>query len=343
MRNSALAAFLLLSGTALGGTAQAQSCGAPQLLNSVAMTQIAGSNLMAVPVSINGTSRKFVIDTGDAGTQVSQAMVRDLGLPENTYSGQAKEFNVRGSHSAQDVRQRVRITDFAIGSMKGANMQFLISGDQALGDAKPYDGLLANDLFSNYDLDLDFAAKRMNYFGADHCPGQVAYWPEKPVAVVPVTIMDSKIVVPVTIDGQAIDAVIDTSADRTTMRRGIAEQKFGLDPGTPQMAPVEGLHDGLGERVYVHTFGLIGFEGVAVNNLPVLLQANSMTRSRQDNLTTGSRFHSTATTPIPDLSIGMDVLHRLHVYIAFAEKKLYVSPAGGGKSALPGIPAAPSN
>ncbi len=334
MRNSALTAFLLLPSVALGGTAQAQSCSAPQLLNSVAMTPVAGSNLMTVPVTINGTARKFVIDTGDPGTQVSRAMVRDQSLPENTYSANAMEYNVRGSHSAQDIRQRVRIADFAIGSMKGSSMLFLESNDQALGDTKPYDGLLANDMFNNYDLDLDFAAKRMNYFSADHCPGQVVYWPEKPVAVVPVTIRDSQIVVPVTIDGHEIDAVIDTSADRTVMRRGVAEQTFNLDPDSAQMTPVEGLRDGLGERVYTHTFGLIGFEGVAVNNLPVLIQTNSMVHASYGNITTGSRFRTATTPPIPDLSIGMDVLSHLHVYIAFAEKKLYVSPAGSGKSAV---------
>ena len=212
-------------------------------------------------------------------------------------------------------------------------MQFLISGDQALGDTEPYDGLIANDLFNNYDLDLDFAAKRMNYFSTNHCPGQVVYWPEKPVAVIPVTIRDSMIVVPVTIDGHTIDAVIDTSANRTVMRRGVAEHSFDLDTDTPQMTPVEGLRDGQGERVYTHTFGLIGFEGVAVNNLPVLIQANSMTHSSRSNVTTGSRFHSAVAT-IPDLSIGMDVLSHLHVYIAFAEMKLYVSPAGNGESAV---------
>ncbi len=333
MRNSALVAFLILSGTAVAGTARAQSCSAPQLLNSVAMTPVPGSNLMTVPITINGTARKFLIDTGDAGTQVSQAMVRDLALPENTYSGQAMEFDVKGSHSAQDVRQRVRTAEFQIGNMKGSDMLFLISPDQALGDTKPYDGLIANDLFSNYDLDLDFAAKRMNYFSANHCPGQVVYWPEKPVAVIPVTIRDSKIMVPVTIDGHAIDAVIDTSADRTIMRRGVAEQTFNLDPDSPQMTPVEGLRDGLGERVYTHTFGLIGFEGVAVNNLPVLIQTNSMIRAPHNNFTLGSRAQL-ATPPIPDLSIGMDVLSRLHIYIAFAEKKLYVSPAGNGESAI---------
>jgi hypothetical protein len=34
------------------------------------------------------------------------------------------------------------------------------------------------------------------------------------------------------------------------------------------------------------------------------------------------------------LIIGMDVLSRLHVYIAYREKRLYITPAGSGESVL---------
>jgi hypothetical protein len=30
---------------------------------------------------------------------------------------------------------------------------------------------------------------------------------------------------------------------------------------------------------------------------------------------------------IPDLALGMDVLHQLHVYAAFKQNKLYITPA----------------
>jgi hypothetical protein len=45
---------------------------------------------------------------------------------------------------------------------------------------------------------------------------------------------------------------------------------------------------------------------------------------------TGSRL-SAAPDPgerIPDLALGMDVLHQLRIYAAFGQTKLYVTPAG---------------
>lgn len=39
----------------------------------------------------------------------------------------------------------------------------------------------------------------------------------------------------------------------------------------------------------------------------------------------------------------MNVLKHLHVYIAYGEKKLYISPAGSGESVLFKPAAAPAN
>jgi ABC-type iron transport system FetAB ATPase subunit len=35
-----------------------------------------------------------------------------------------------------------------------------------------------------------------------------------------------------------------------------------------------------------------------------------------------------------EIIIGINVLRQLHIYIAYGEKKLYITPAGSGESAL---------
>jgi hypothetical protein len=322
---------MCVAGVASLSSAHAQTCAAPEFLNTIVMAPVAGSDLMTVPILINGKQKNFLLNTGEPTTQVSQALVRDLGLPESIYMAGTKELNVRGSHSADDARTRVRVAEFSLGSQKGTGLQFLVSDDRELGTGKPYDGLLSNDLFSNYDLDMDFGAKRLNYFGPDHCAGNVVYWSQKPVAVIPIIVRDSKIHVPVTIDGHQIDAVIDTGAARTAMRRDIAELTYDLKTDTPQMMPAGDLRDGRGGTVYSHTFPLLSFEGVDVKNPAILVQTNSMVRNRDKTVTLESRAQSNDPR-IPDLTIGMDLLHQLHVYIAFGEKKLYVTAAGTGET-----------
>jgi hypothetical protein len=55
-----------------------------------------------------------------------------------------------------------------------------------------------------------------------------------------------------------------------------------------------------------------------------------MVRPARSTATTGSRLSATPVvgTPVPDLALGMDVLHQLHIYAAFGQGKLYVTPAG---------------
>jgi hypothetical protein len=42
---------------------------------------------------------------------------------------------------------------------------------------------------------------------------------------------------------------------------------------------------------------------------------------------TGSHIYRLDNNVEPDVSIGMDILSKLHLYFAFSEHKLYVTPA----------------
>ena len=59
---------LLLSG---GGAVAAETCTLPQVADTAALTPVAGSNLMTVPVAINGKPKQFLLDIGTGPTEVS--------------------------------------------------------------------------------------------------------------------------------------------------------------------------------------------------------------------------------------------------------------------------------
>ena len=95
------------------------------------------------------------------------------------------------------------------------------------------------------------------------------------------------------------------------------------------MAQAGDLRDGVGERIYQHSFPQIAFGGVIANNVPALIQTNSMVHKINREPTLGSKAQFTADPGerIPDLALGMDVLHQLHLYVAFGQGNLYVTPA----------------
>ena len=349
MRNEILAAFIGLVGLNSVTAAQAQTpaptCATPKVAGQVVdLGTVPGSDLMTVPVEINNTPKQFLLDVNTTPDAVSQAAVVALHLPEVDQATQSNAFadlntasqfraavvDVKSGGTAMNYQARVRVASFTIAGANVQNLQFLVANDRDMGKSEPYDGVLTGSLFPQYDINFDFGGKHLSFLDPTTCtdPNQVAYWPHAAVAVIPMTIKNSRIVVPVTINGHSLDAVIDTGLPRTVMRRDIAEKLFGIKVDTPD-TPVDGdAEDGMGQQIYRHVFPQISFGGVTANNVPARIQTNSMIHPIHREPTLGSRaqFASTPADRIPDLALGMDMLHQLHLYAAFGQNQLYVTP-----------------
>jgi len=327
--------------------AQAPTCATPKVAGKIVdLGTVPGSDLMTVPVEINGTPKQFLLDINTTPDAVSQAAVAALHLPEVDQATQSNAFadlntpsqfraavvDVKSAGTAMNYQTRVRVASFAIAGTNVQNLQFLVANDRDMGKSEPYDGVLTGSLFPQYDINFDFGGKQLSFLDPTTCtdPNRVAYWPHAAVAVIPMTIKNGRIVVPVTINGHSLDAVIDTGLPRTVMRRDIAEKLFDIKVDTPD-TPADGdALDGMGQRIYRHVFPQISFGGVTANNVPARIQTNSMVHPihREPMLGSRAQFAATPADRIPDIALGMDMLHQLHLYAAFGQNQLYVTPAG---------------
>ena len=76
----AILAVLLTLG--LAGAAHAADCSPLQIENTVKMLPLDRANQILVPITLNGVERKFLFDTGGAFSAISQAAVKELGIPQ---------------------------------------------------------------------------------------------------------------------------------------------------------------------------------------------------------------------------------------------------------------------
>ena len=349
MRNEIMATLIALLGLNCAA-AQAQTpvptCATPKVAGKVIdLGTVPGSDLMIVPVEINDTPKQFLLDINTAPDAVAQTTVAALHLPEVDQTTQANAFadlntssqfkaavvDVKSAGTAMNYQARVRVASFTIAGATVQNLQFLVANDRDMGKSEPYDGVLTGSLFPQYDVNFDFGAKQLSFLDSTTCadPNQVAFWPHTVVAVIPMTIKNGRIVVPVTINGHSLDAVIDTGLPRTVMRRDIAERMFDIKTDTPD-TPADGdAEDGMGQQIYRHVFPQMSFGGVTADNVPARIQTNSMVHPIRREPTLGSRaqFATNPADRIPDLALGMDMLHQLHLYAAFGQNQLYVTPA----------------
>jgi predicted aspartyl protease len=305
---------LLLASLSTSSSAIAKECGPLKLLAS-AKLELQGKYRPSIPVTVNGSPKRFLLDTGGIYTQLTPRAASELNL--TIQSNATPIFNASGNLS----QGFAKVDTFALGGMSSSNVYLRISPSNF--DA---DGLIAPDLLNRYDVEMDFAGQKLNYFLSDHCPGKVIYWPHTDAAKVSITLADKRwIKVPVTLDGKEFLAIIDTGATSTTISTQTALDSFGLAPGSPGMEPAGNVNGDSNLASYFHTFSALTLDGITIKNLRMVVMPDKITNA-DAGLPKPYRGVQKR-MEMPELILGMDVLKHLHLYFAFDEHNLYVTSA----------------
>lgn len=203
-----------------------------------------------------------------------------------------------------------RLPSIVIGPLQQSNANYYVLPTNDVVGQSEFDGLLGGKFFKQYDADFDFGAGRLNIFL--HCAGQVVYWPAPAVAVVPFRLgSNNNIRFWVELDGKSVNAMLDTGASTTFLNPSRARRTFGVDVNAPG---VEKIGDISGASMYRRRFKTLAFEGVTIND-PLIVLTPDLTSDA-----------ATRDSP-PDLILGMTTLSQMHVYIAYKERKLYITAA----------------
>jgi predicted aspartyl protease len=307
------------------------SCPPLSLITSVDM-QIGSDGRIYVPAAINGAKKSMLVDTGGFFTEITQPVSEALKLsPRHT---RLEIVGVAGDETGLAVR-----AGFTLGKLHSDSMDFMVMpGNHSFApDVTDAAGLLAPNLLRVYDLDLDLDRRKLTLISPKHCDGKVVYWRAGSVAVIPVRInLDGHILVPVELDGERMTAVLDTGATTSVLNLDTARKDFGLEPGSND-APLNASLVNGEIKVYSHRFKTLALEGVAVANPKLTLMPDLMRGklyNPHNKLEGDTRIsNSVIETGLGDMILGMDILRHLHMYIAYKEQKLYVSPASGGPPA----------
>lgn len=256
---------------------------------------------VSVPITISGQSVSLLVDTGAIFSMLTEETVQRLGLKKlNTFGSGIMMFG------GKKVVFYVEPKDVNLGGLKADHMPMQVLPENTVpGDIG---GILAPNIMLHYDADFDFANAKFNLFSQEHCEGKVVYWTASPAATIRIGVdKEGHIVVPVTVDGHEIEATIDTGASRSVLSLEFAESVFGISASDPKLTPVKGRW-----KAVHYPFQALTLQGITVQNPDFELISDA-----------DSHLPVTA----PKLILGMGVLRQLHLYIAYREKKLYVTAA----------------
>ncbi len=288
----------LVFAAALVGALPAAAAGdcAPRKIVSVAMHTDAEGGVY-VPMTIGGHTVNMLIDTMSIDSMLTRSTAAALGL---TPLSLGKNYLVM--FGGQRIDRYVTAYGIDFGGLKTPSMNFLVMPD---GRMPPeVGGTFAPDILRAYDDDLDFAGKRLTLYSPTHCPGRAAG-----AALDFVFDDDRHIALPVGLDGKDLLPRLDTGASRSFMSLEAAAEIFEFDGTSPLLVPDS--DPDLGGRIYHYPFKRLSFGALAIADPDIVLVGDAQSR-----FPGGHRF-----------VLGMNLLRKLHLYIAYREKKLYVTGA----------------
>jgi len=293
MRMRFLMALALAGALLAGGASAEEKCKLGRFVTFPMAFDEAGA--VTVPMTVAGQEQRLLIDTGGVFSMLTEGSAKRLGLrPEMMHLQWMTMFG--GRKLDHYVEAPLTIAGVTI-----KNRAFVLIPDDQMPASD--DGILAPDILAVFDVDFDFAASKLSLFSQDHCEGQVVYWTHDPYAVVPFKLDEGRhIKLQVTLDGKKVKAYLDTGASQSVMSLESAADAFGLD--------AEVLKKAGGK----YQFKTLSLEGVTVNNPNILLIPDDKSKVL-------GGYNE------PELLIGIGILRRLHMYMAFKEHNLYVTPA----------------
>lgn len=343
--------LLAVSGATLpDAQAKTRGCGPLQEIASLTMSLLPDGSRVSVPLIINGKPVNLLVDTGTGMSSLTKPTATMLDVRKRSSPAvhllDKDGVKVNGYYVADS---------FQLGKLTAKDIPFLQDIDD---EDTRIGGAMGPDLMVRYDVEMDFGQERLSYFSQDHCPAHILHWSSDAVTQVPisirerardyppamlpsgsldlpsgilegmiaragVSILGTDIRTKVMLDGHEFTANIDTGLDNSTINSKAAQDYFGVmleerKPDASQAQSDQPAAAGV-EAVIVtasrqqHRFHNLTFGGVTVVNPLFVVKPVPMGVRRAGDPAS------------PDITIGMNVLRKLHLYFAFGERMLYVS------------------
>jgi hypothetical protein len=298
LAGAAFAAAMLF----FAGPATAADCKLVQITSLDASRDEAGG--LTVPATIEGRDKLLLIDTAGIYSLLTESTVADLKLSRRAMNSQLHLTLGADGHllSAGAIAH-----SFKLGNIVADKMEFAIIPDNMISHGAA--GTLGPAVMANYDVEIDPAHNKVNLFSQSHCPGEVVYWTRTPYAAIPMR-LDSflHIILPVSLDGHAFEASLDTGSSHSWLLYDLAKGPFGWSDDTKELTPTG--NTGAETGWYHYPFKSLSLNGVDIRKPQIDVHKGSGSAADR-----------------PAIVIGMDVLSKLHTFISYSEHTLYFTPA----------------
>ncbi len=131
------------------------------------------------------------------------------------------------------------------------------------------------------------------------------------------------------VNGVDMEALINIASGDTSMNLDIARRRLNVDTDAETVTEVGQIQtENRAQSMYETTFETIEIGAFTLPNPKMTLMPDMIRGQFSRQPTVGTMIYDREEpTRLVDVTLGMSVLRNFHVYIAYGERKLYLSPA----------------
>lgn len=289
-----------------------------------------GDGAIGIPLKVSGADRVFLLELNAIHSNVYETLANELAMKHKPIP-KGVTVQVGGVGTVQEL---ALLPDLQIGALRGTDVPILLVPAPQTG---AYAGVVAMDLLQDADVELDFAKNKLNLYSPKHCSGKVVYWADT-YGTVPFRLEPTgRILLRMRLDDHSITASLSTTHAHSEM--AVADA-LGFSAILPTGAHTYANQDQMtlagktprGENIYHYPFKTLALGDLTINNPVIDLIAKPSAFFCSGEQLPAAANEKQICWGDSYLTIGLSVLKALHLYFAFDEKVLYITPAGAKKS-----------
>lgn len=281
-----------------------ETCGLrPRLVIPIEMRD----GLPLMPATVKGQPATFVLDTGAEAIALTQPALRRLGLRVDPTA-----INAVSGVGGASASFAGRLTDLRLGDLDVPDHRVLLLPRQPTLEGAGIDGLFGVSVLSVFEVELDLPHRRVTLYAGRLCPDTRAPpWALRAATLDAGRSERGRFIVPVTLDGMVLNALVDTGNTSTFVARDVAA-RLGVTPemlGRDPQITVSGAGPATATMA-AHRFGQVEIAG---------------TRFDAPVFHVGARVERGI-----DIILGTDYLAGRRVWLSYARRRVFIAPDAGG-------------
>ncbi|HTT98955.1 MAG TPA: hypothetical protein VMF58_12960 [Rhizomicrobium sp.] len=312
MKRILCAAFCVAAALPAHAAQKADKCVLP-LVGALTLKRLPSGDY-AIPVSVGGTERDFVLDMSAPFSAISGTLADQLG-----YKSVALPEGIEPHLNGEKIDHKVIVGEMGVGLSRGkdfemlrANNPFRFGGEVA--------GVAGLDLLENFDVELDLNALKMNLISPNDCDNKV-YWAASYAEARLKKDVSGHITSEMELDDHRVTVDFDVSEGPSVIGSKTLKRLLDLTPQSPGMS--EEVSDG--DKVWRYPFKTLSLDGVVVNNPRISILNDDGPECRPEVQEVGGR--TMRCFGLANLRLRAGPLKAMHLYFAFKDKKLYITAA----------------